>query len=76
MPRLRDRNRFLLIGFKLSPLPEMPKSVTIRDSDNVAIIPHSKTLDKFTISCHNPHEVPSNPPRLTPTAKLNQEERK
>ena len=26
----------------------------------------TKTLDKFTISCHNPYEALSNSPRLTP----------
>ena len=73
MPRLRDQGRFLLIGFKLSPLPEISKSVIIRDSDNAGIVRHSKILDKFTISCHNPYEAPSNPPRLTPP-QLNKEE--
>ena len=68
---------------------DISEPATIGNSDNADITLHSKTLDKFTIPCHNPYEVSSNQPRLTqtaslspprlkidPTAKLNQEERK
>ena len=61
---------------KRSGIPKMSENPKVQwiDSEDVEnnvplhlqeIALHSKILDKFTISCHNPYKAPSNPPRLT-----------
>lgn len=66
--RLYLRDIFAVMVVSQEFIGEMDFETFVSDDKtaSAAINPSTKSLDNFSISCHNPYEVPSNPPRLTP----------